>query len=81
MGIKKRPRGLPFRATRYLDFDEQWKVALYPANINPDDCPHDWEFQFNAADWRRMGGKMPPKSTMHKGWVDVILFIGGSNGR
>jgi hypothetical protein len=71
MGGKPRPKGMLAKACRYNDRD----VAIYTMGTNPDKSPHDYVMFYTGSEWRKMGGKIPPLSTVHKGHVLVRLVV------
>lgn len=68
MGLKSRYRGLAVRVAQY-NFNytadgknvDDWQVVIYDLHVDPEESPHDFICLFTKADWRRMGGKLPPQ--------------------
>lgn len=75
MGFKARKKvTLSFWAAQFNFNNEgknRWMVVLYDKDLDPAvDC-HDWSYSFRPADWRAMGGVMPPR----KGHVEVTMRV------
>lgn len=71
--MKPRIKGLLRKACRYGS--PEGDIALYAMDVDPNENSHEYAEYITRKVWRKMGGKLPPVSTLEEGFMLVRISV------